>query len=142
MKTKLLLISLVFTGYLARGETVFTVSKTMAADSLRKDTAMHTAGLFDSPIVMQQHPDTAAQNHLNWLLGLPPQLTVVSCELLYNSAGELFKTSWSVNEPGRWANMQALMGRAKPKDKLTFVNIYVLKGDKRMRLADKTIEIQ
>ena len=88
------------------------------------------------------HPDTAAQHHLNWLFELPPALTVVSCEFLLNYSGEIFKASWSVNEPGKWATIQALMNRAKPKDKLIFTDIHVMRGDKKMKLADKTIEVK
>ena len=102
-----------------------------------------SAYVIEEPVALDNHhPDTAAQNNLNKLLQLPPELTVVSCQLLYNSAGEIFKSEWSLHEPDKWATMQAFITRAKPKDKLTFTNIYVLKGDKRIRLAEKTIEIK
>jgi hypothetical protein len=99
--------------------------------------------VIEEPVTIDnRQPDTAAQHHLNWLLELPPALTVISCEFLLNSSGEIFKASWSVNESGKWATIQALMNRAKPKDMLIFTGIYVMKRDKRMKLADKIIEIK
>jgi len=95
------------------------------------------AQVLEGPIAQRsRQPDTATQNHLNRLLQLPPQLKAISRKLIYKSAGETFKSSWTIYEPQKRATMQAFINRVKPIDKLILTTFYVLKGDKRMILAD------
>ncbi|MDB5283860.1 MAG: hypothetical protein JWO06_2935 [Bacteroidota bacterium] len=76
-------------------------------------------------------------------LGLPSALTIFSYDLVFSSKHEIFQAPISNGTGPRTLPMQLLwfIKRGVKGDKIIFSNIYVMKGDKKLRLADKTFII-
>ncbi len=77
------------------------------------------------------------------LLKLPTALTVASCYVGIASRGYVAKFPYEKTATGKFPK-QALdiINNAKPGDELIFEDIYVIKGDKKLRLADKSFLIR
>ena len=103
-----------------QNETVYKVSKAklITADSLKKN----------------------YQLEINQILGLPDGQNVISCNIYFASHGEVEYVKWAITKPDYWSDIRRILNVARPKDRLTFANIFIKKGEKTIMVADKTIE--
>jgi len=150
MKPYFLLFVLLPFKCLAQGDAEFKVHKvgSVNADSTyRKATApLSPATFYTEPVDSEQYTTLQAYNfytlnELNHILEISPELSLISCELSYDSLGRTIKIPWSVNDPASEAAIQHVIDE-KPKGRFTFSKIYVMKGRKKIKLTDKSIEVK
>ncbi len=77
------------------------------------------------------------------LLKLPSALTVASCNVGLASKGYVVRFPYGKTSTGKFPKEALdIIKMAKPGDELIFEDIYVMKGDKKLRLADKSILVK
>jgi hypothetical protein len=125
----------------AQTEAVFTVKKAVA-DTTQKITPTQSFSFrtTQTDIILDTTQNKTVQDQINKILGLPPGQTVISCDVYLSSKGEVSRGKWSINNQREWADIKWFMDNAKPKDKLTFANIFVMKDAKTIMVRNKTIE--
>ena len=149
MRFLTLILLLAFLKCFPQSDAVFKVSKQAPA---KADTTIAiTSGTFyfptnyappvqDSFVTVISSINTS-QNELNEIMGIPPEQYIISCQLIYDSAGKAVKLQWSADDFSTREPMQRII-EAKPKGKFTFDNIYVMQGRKKRKLPDKVIEVK
>jgi len=150
MMVYLFLFVLISSQCSAQTETVFTVHKVtpVSIDSTHGNSSnpFSREAFSFPPMDSAQYTtivgtNSYTQDELNHILGIPPELYLISCELRYDSMGHATKIPWSINDAQSEVALQRVID-AKPKGKFTFANIYVWKGNKKRKLADKIIEVK